>query len=44
VYRWPGPPAWSGHSSTAVTELIYRKQIRPVLQGGKTAMDRIFNG
>ena len=24
--------------------LVYRKQIRPVLQGGKTAMDRIFNG
>jgi integrase len=22
-----------GHSSTAVTELVYRKQIRPVLQG-----------
>lgn len=32
-----------GHSSTAVTELVYRKQIRPVLQGGATAMDRIFS-
>ncbi|MQA14423.1 MAG: tyrosine-type recombinase/integrase [Pseudonocardiaceae bacterium] len=32
-----------GHSSTAVTELVYRKQIRPVLQQGATAMDRIFN-
>ncbi len=32
-----------GHSSTAVTELVYRKQIRPVLQRGATAMDRIFN-
>jgi integrase len=31
-----------GHSSTAVTELVYRKQIRPVLQQGATAMDRIF--
>ncbi|MGW0806032.1 tyrosine-type recombinase/integrase, partial [Nonomuraea sp. NPDC002799] len=31
-----------GHSSTAVTELVYRKQIRPVLQEGATAMDRIF--
>ncbi|MEU1735876.1 tyrosine-type recombinase/integrase [Streptosporangium sp. NPDC020145] len=31
-----------GHSSTAVTELVYRKQIRPVLQGGAVAMDRIF--
>ena len=31
-----------GHSSTAVTELVYRKQIRPVLQDGAVAMDRIF--
>ena len=31
-----------GHSSTAVTELVYRKQIRPVLQAGAVAMDRIF--
>jgi integrase len=31
-----------GHKSTAVTELIYRKQIRPVLQHGTDAMDRIF--
>ena len=32
-----------GHSSTAVTELVYRKQIRPVLQQGATAMDRLFS-
>ena len=31
-----------GHSSTAVTEAVYRKQIRPVLQGGVVAMDHIF--
>ena len=31
-----------GHKSTVVTELVYRKQIRPVLQGGAEAMDRIF--
>jgi len=31
-----------GHSSTAVTEVVYRKQIRPVLQFGAAAMDRIF--
>ncbi len=31
-----------GHKSTVVTELVYRKQIRPVMQGGATAMDRIF--
>ncbi|MFD0884084.1 tyrosine-type recombinase/integrase [Streptosporangium algeriense] len=33
-----------GHSSTSVTEAVYRKQIRPVLQGGAVAMDRIFGG
>ncbi|GGP36041.1 tyrosine-type recombinase/integrase [Saccharothrix coeruleofusca] len=31
-----------GHSGTFVTELVYRKQIRPVVQEGATAMDRIF--
>ena len=31
-----------GHKSTVVTELIYRKQIRPVMQSGAEAMDRIF--
>jgi integrase len=31
-----------GHSGTAVTEAVYRKQIRPVIQDGATAMDAIF--
>jgi integrase len=31
-----------GHSSTAVTELVYRQQIRPVLQSGAVVMDQIF--
>jgi integrase len=31
-----------GHSGITVTELIYRKQIRPVIDDGATAMDRIF--
>lgn len=31
-----------GHKSTVVTELVYRKQIRPVLQSGADVMDRIF--
>ena len=31
-----------GHSSTAVTELVYRHQIRPVVQTGAVAMDRLF--
>lgn len=32
-----------GHKSTAVTELICRKQIRPVLQHGTEVMNRIFS-
>lgn len=31
-----------GHSSTSVTETVYRHQIRPVIQTGALAMDRIF--
>ena len=31
-----------GHSSTSVTELVYRHQIRPVIQSGVTIMDRLF--
>ncbi|MBO0891096.1 MAG: tyrosine-type recombinase/integrase, partial [Acidothermales bacterium] len=31
-----------GHSSTTVTELVYRKQIRPVIQTGAVVMDTIF--
>ncbi len=31
-----------GHSGTSVTELVYRKQIRPVVEDGARAMDRIF--
>lgn len=31
-----------GHSGTAVTEAVYRKQIRPVMEDGATVMDRLF--
>jgi integrase len=31
-----------GHRSTTVTEIVYRKQIRPVLQGGAVVMNDIF--
>jgi integrase len=31
-----------GHSGTAVTEMVYRFQIRPVLEEGATAMNQIF--
>jgi integrase len=33
-----------GHSGTTVTELVYRHQIRPVIQTGATVMDRVFGG
>jgi integrase len=31
-----------GHRSTTVTETVYRKQLRPVIEGGADVMDRIF--
>jgi integrase len=31
-----------GHTNTKTTELIYRHQIRPVVEEGATEMDRIF--
>src|SRR4051812_23005119 len=31
-----------GHSGTTVTELVYRHQLRPVIQTGATVMDRLF--
>ena len=32
-----------GHSSTSVTETVYRHEIRPALTKGATAMNRILN-
>ena len=31
-----------GHRSTAVTETVYRKQLRPVLTSGAEVMDTLF--
>ena len=31
-----------GHGGTATTELVYRKQIRPVVTGGAEVMDELF--
>jgi integrase len=31
-----------GHSGTAITESVYRHELRPVLRAGAVAMDRIF--
>ena len=33
-----------GHRSTTVTETVYRKHLRPVMEGGSEVMDRIFPG
>lgn len=33
-----------GHNGTAVTETVYRHQLRPVVQDGAQMMDRIFPG
>ncbi|MCP9971416.1 hypothetical protein LUX57_45125 [Actinomadura madurae] len=33
-----------GHSSTRVTETVYRHELRPVLEDGAMEMDRIFPG
>jgi integrase len=32
----------AGHSSTAVTERVYRHEPRPVLEEGAAAMDNLF--
>jgi integrase len=34
----------AGHSSSRKTEVVYRKQLRPVIQTGATVMDRVFGG
>jgi hypothetical protein len=32
-----------GHASTAVTEKVYRKELRPVLRAGATARNTLFD-
>lgn len=32
-----------GHNGTSVTELVYRHQLRPIVEHGAEAMDRIFS-
>ncbi|MCL2090268.1 MAG: site-specific integrase [Micrococcales bacterium] len=32
-----------GHASTVVTELVYRHELRPVLQSGAQAIDKVFS-
>ena len=31
-----------GHRSSSVTETVYRKQLRPVIEGSADVMDRLF--
>ncbi|MGA8993856.1 MAG: hypothetical protein WB441_06085 [Nocardioidaceae bacterium] len=31
-----------GHAGTHVTELVYRHQLRPVIESGAVAMERLF--
>ena len=38
-----GDLAAGRHSGTSVTELVYRHQLRPVIQTGATVMDRLFS-
>lgn len=33
-----------GHSSTATTEAVYRKELRPVIAEGAQAMGELFSG
>jgi integrase len=34
----------AGHSNTRTTEVVYRRELRPVLTTGAEAMDRLFQG
>jgi integrase len=34
----------AGHSNTRTTEIVYRRELRPVLTTGAEAMDRLFPG
>src|SRR5690242_21863065 len=34
----------AGHSNTRTTEVVYRRELRPVLTTGAEAMDRLFSG
>lgn len=34
----------AGHASSRTTEIVYRHQLRPVMEKGAQAMDQLFNG
>ena len=33
-----------GHTSTRTTEVVYRRELRPVITTGAEVMDKIFSG
>jgi hypothetical protein len=33
----------AGHSSSRTTEVVYRRELLPILTNGAEAMDRLFN-
>ena len=33
-----------GHTSTRITEVVYRRELRPVITTGAEVMDKIFSG
>jgi len=33
----------AGHSSLKTTEVVYRRELRPILTTGAEAMDKLFN-
>jgi len=34
----------AGHASSRTTELVYRHQLKPIMEKGAEAMDRLFTG
>ena len=41
-YADRGHLALAGHANTRVTKLVYRKELRPMLTRGASAMDALF--
>jgi hypothetical protein len=43
---WPGgiAPPGSRRSSTRTTEIVYRRELRPVITTGAEIMDELFSG
>ena len=35
---------FAGHTASRTTEIVYRNQLRPVMEKGAEALDRLFSG